>query len=101
MHIEVTETIFMDAFTKAGRGGNFTYEALKTMFSYFEEIEECTEQPMNLDVISICCDYTEFNSIDKFNEAQGTGYKTLDEIQDNHSIIVIDEAKGQFVWSNE
>jgi len=37
------------------RGNQFSYEALNMLFNYFEEFDE----DMELDVIAICCEYSE------------------------------------------
>jgi hypothetical protein len=41
------------------RPNNFSYEALGLLFAYFEELEEGMGEEVELDVIAICCDYTE------------------------------------------
>jgi len=41
------------------RPNNFTYAALDVLFEYFEEYEEETGEEIELDVIAICCDYTQ------------------------------------------
>lgn len=46
---------FRDAFQQAGRGSQFSYEAFDLLFDYFED---CYPD-MELDVIAICCEYTE------------------------------------------
>lgn len=46
---------FRDEFHRCGRGTQFSYEALGLLFDYFEELGEDIE----LDVIAICCDYSE------------------------------------------
>ena len=46
---------FRDAFNAAGRGQQFSYDALGLLFDYFEEIEP----DMELDVVAICCEYLE------------------------------------------
>lgn len=46
---------FRDAFNAAGRGQQFSYDALGLLFDYFEEIEP----DMELDVVAICCEYIE------------------------------------------
>jgi hypothetical protein len=46
---------FRDEFHLCGRGTQFSYEALGLLFDYFEELGEDIE----LDVIAICCDYSE------------------------------------------
>jgi hypothetical protein len=50
---------FRDQFAQCGRKDQFSYEALGLLFDYLEEIDP----DMELDVIAICCDYTE-NSAD-------------------------------------
>jgi hypothetical protein len=46
---------FRDAFKSAGRADNFSYDAFELLFDYFEDIDP----DMELDVIAICCDYSE------------------------------------------
>ena len=55
----VTNSSFHDAFRRADRSENFSYEALNLLFEYFEEIESDTGEEIELDVIAICCDYEE------------------------------------------
>jgi hypothetical protein len=50
---------FRDAFRNAGRENNFSYEGLGILFDYFEEYEQSTGEEIELDVIAICCEYTE------------------------------------------
>ena len=46
---------FRDQFHRAGRGDQFSYEALGLLFDY---LEECIPD-YDLDVIALCCDYSE------------------------------------------
>jgi hypothetical protein len=46
---------FRDEFRQCGRGDQFSYEALGLLFDYFEEIDP----DYDLDVIAICCEYSE------------------------------------------
>jgi len=50
---------FERAFVDADRKENFSYEALGLLFDYFEDYEEQTGEEIELDVIAICCEYTE------------------------------------------
>ena len=50
---------FRDAFIKAGRKDQFSYEGLGLLFDYFEQYEDDTGEEMELDVIAICCDFSE------------------------------------------
>jgi hypothetical protein len=49
---------FVDAFKRFDRYDSYGYEALKVIFDYLENYEEETGQEIDLDVISICCDYS-------------------------------------------
>jgi len=46
---------FRDEFRQCNRQGQFSYEALGLLFDYFEEIDP----DYDLDVIAICCEYSE------------------------------------------
>ena len=46
---------FRDAFRAMGRHGQFSYEGMELLFNYFEECDP----DMELDVVAICCDYSE------------------------------------------
>ena len=59
MNTTVSRYDFERAFVDADRKENFSYEALGLLFDYFESYEEETGQEIELDVIAICCDYTE------------------------------------------
>jgi len=59
MKTSINKYDFRDAFQKAGRGNNFSYEGLGVLFDYFEEYEESTGEEIELDVIAICCEFNE------------------------------------------
>jgi hypothetical protein len=59
MFQRITFADFIDAFRAHGREAQFSYEALDAMFKYLEEIEEDTGEPVELDVIALCCGYEE------------------------------------------
>jgi hypothetical protein len=50
---------FRDAFHKAGRGNQFSYDALELIFEDIENYENESGEEMELDVIGICCDLAE------------------------------------------
>lgn len=56
MHITIdTASQFRDEFHRAGRKDQFSYEALSLLFDMFEDVSP----DMELDVIAICCDFSE------------------------------------------
>ena len=59
MYTNVNEFQFMEAFKDMNRMDNFSPEALRKLFAFFEELGDATGEPMELDVIAICCDFSE------------------------------------------
>jgi len=53
---------FEQAFRRADRAENFSYKGLRALFEWFEDLEEDTGEEIELDVISICCDFSEYSS---------------------------------------
>jgi hypothetical protein len=50
---------FVDAFNNAGRQGQFSYEALQAIFEHIEDLERDTGEETELDVVGICCYWSE------------------------------------------
>ena len=50
---------FEAAFKYAGRADQFSWNALKALFECLEQYSEESEQDVELDVIALCCDYSE------------------------------------------
>lgn len=50
---------FRDAFHRMDRADAFSYEGLEVLFNGLEEFEEDTNEEMELDVIALCCDFSE------------------------------------------
>ena len=54
----VNLSAFMDAFHAYKRYDQFGYTALQILFDYLEEYEDSTGEELELDVVSLCCDYS-------------------------------------------
>jgi hypothetical protein len=86
MYIEVTETMFKDEFRKADRLDNFSYQGLSALYDYLTELENETDEPMKLDVIAICCEYSE-EPLDEVLE--NYNLESLEELQDNTLVVAV------------
>ena len=77
---------FIDAFTQAGRGEQFSRDALGLLFEHFEALEQDTGTEIELDVIAICCEYSELtvrNLLFDYNtgiDKETTGADLLDAV---------------------
>jgi len=89
---------FREAFRVAGRLDQFSYSGLECLFDYFEEYSEDTGEPFELDVIAICCEFTEASYKDIANDyridlsdADGDAEEeyniVLEYLQDNTQVI--------------
>ena len=56
----VTESDFRDAFASI-RPDNFTYEGLGALYEYLNKLSEDLGEDLELDVIALCCAFTEYN----------------------------------------
>ena len=72
---------------------NFSYDGLKALFEYLEEYEEGTGEEVELDVIALCCEYAEYDSLKEYNDYYGTKYDEIDLIQDDTMLIKIDDER--------
>jgi len=67
MYSYVTFSDFVDTFramgrlrTRDGGEGNFTYDALRALFDYLEELEYDIGEDMQLDPIALCCQFSQY-----------------------------------------
>jgi hypothetical protein len=59
MKISINKYDFRDAFKKAGRENNFSYDGLGLIFDYLEEQERDLGEDYELDIIALCCELSE------------------------------------------
>lgn len=64
----ITFCQFCDAFRDAGRADNFTYEGKKVLFEYLEMLEDDCDTSIELDVIALCCDFSEYDEEELQND---------------------------------
>ncbi len=75
----ITQTVnsyhFERAFVNAGRGNQFSYDALQALYEYLESLSDDLGEDIELDVIALCCEWQE---------------STIAEIIDQYDIDVTD-----------
>ena len=55
----LSKSSFIDAFTHSSRKDQFSYEALGAIFEYTEQYSANTGEPIELDIVAICCEFEE------------------------------------------
>ena len=67
MITHVTQSEFIDTFRQSElRKNNFSYDGLIALFEYLEDLEEDTGEQITFDMVSICCDWSQYKNTDEF-----------------------------------
>ena len=85
---------FRVEFAYAGREENFSYNGLNALYDYI--MDSYTEDdPFELDVIAICVQFTEYDSLEEcLQEIGNDDIKTLKDLQDHTIVIEIEGTEG-------
>ena len=104
MKTTVNQSAFHDAFISMDRKENFTYEGREILFSYLEELEQDTGEELEMDVIALCCDYSEDTPEDiaaNYSIIPNDGETLEDAVEaylNNKTSIVGKTPAGDFVY---
>jgi len=93
MYQTITKGQFRDAFHNMGRGEQFTYEGLGALFDQIEdwETDMGSEGESELDVIALCCDFTEYADFEEFQADYSDEYETLEDVEDATTVIPVND----------
>jgi len=89
---------FERAFAEMDRKDNFSYEGKKALFDYIESIEEDTGEEIELDVIALCCEFSEYENLEEVKDDY-RNIETLEDLEDRTQVIYIDGTDG-FIIQN-
>ena len=99
------ETVTVYRFLHAFQGSNtyqnnFSHDGLIALFEYIEQVEDDIGEEFEFDMVGICCDYSEYDSLKDFNaDYAGTPgnncwkYETLDDIREETVVIEIPDTE--------
>lgn len=100
MVTNVTKEDFCQAFDDCNRSVHFTNPARSALFDYLEDLYDSMEQEYELDVIALCCEYTEYRDIEQFwDDYDEDEYPTMADIRDATMLIDIPDTMG-FIIQN-
>ena len=102
MHIQVTFSDFCDAFRNHGRDGTFTHAGKRALFDYLEAGEEESQE---LDIIDLCCEYTEadYAEIAEMYNIEADDEEDIEDAVREHleyRTTIVGEVPGGFVFAN-
>ena len=79
---------FCDSFSDSYKN-NFSYEGKRALFDYLEQYEEDTDEEIELNTIALCCDYTEYESLEDCLK-EYDNIETLEELQERTQVIELE-----------
>jgi hypothetical protein len=80
---------FIDSFKKFDRD-YYSYKGYVALFNYLENLEEDTGEEIELDVIALCSDFTEYKSIEEIKK----DYPEIESIEDLIEKTTVIEIEG-------
>jgi 5'-deoxynucleotidase YfbR-like HD superfamily hydrolase len=60
MYTKINFDAFAESFVKMGRKGQFSTGGLRALFDYYEALEDDLDEVFELDVIALCCEWSEY-----------------------------------------
>lgn len=88
---QVGESNFIQAMSQVYDNTNFTYEGKKALFAFLSDLAEDTGEPIELDPIALCCEYTEYANIDDVIKSYNNPrIKDLGDLEEYTTVIPFD-----------
>ena len=101
-------------FRECGRENHFTYEGFNALYDYLNKYSDEVGEDFKVDVIAICCDFTEYSDweelYDNYSYSYNNESKTFEEleedgelndfkewVQDRTTVIEVKDYKGSLV----
>jgi len=69
-----------------GREDQFSYEGKKALFEYLEQLSDDCGIEIELDVIALCCEYSEYSDLEEIQEDY-TNIESLEDLYDHTQVI--------------
>lgn len=83
---------FLNSFSKTYEN-NFSEEGKKALFDYLEQLEDDLGEKIELDPVSLCCDYSEFSNLAEL-KANYPNINSMDKLESQTTVIKIPNTEG-------
>jgi len=82
-------SLFCDLFEKGDRDGQFSPAGKRALYEHLVDLETETGEEFALDIVGLCCDYAEYETLEEFKADYGDEYDTIDAVADETTVICI------------
>jgi len=89
MYQNITFLDFTDTFRGHDRQDQFTYEGKRALYDYLCELEDYTGTPIELDVIALCCDFTEYDNFEDLQKDYGN-ISSIEHLRDHTQVLEVE-----------
>ena len=79
---------FRCAFADYDRANQFSYEGLEALYRWLDELSADTGTPYELDVIGLCCEFTEYSDLAEIQETYSLTDIDSIEMLSFHTIVI-------------
>ena len=89
----VNEWEFIRAFDDMGRSENFSINARRRLFEYYDQLSEDLGEDIELDPIAVCCDwseYTETELLEQYGDPTAALERVTEHLQDNGVLLPVE-----------
>lgn len=93
------QRVYLEDFRKAfkdTRPNQFSNQGLIALYDYFQNLEDDIGEELDLDIIAISCDYSEYKNFQEL-KSNYLSIKTLDQLREKTEIIPIEDTEGFIV----
>jgi hypothetical protein len=94
----VNEYSFAEAFRQV-RPKNFSDEGLRALYQYLDDLSEDIGEPIELDVIALCCEYSEYKNFKELKKyyAYSHDFEDIEDLRDYTTVIEIEGSESLII----
>ena len=90
---------FVNMFEKMERKNQFSYKGKKALYEYLTDCEDEMGEDVVIDVIALCCEYTEYSNLADFQNDYSEEYISIKNIENSTIVIPLENSEG-FIIQN-
>ena len=79
-----------ELFRKCGRENHFSYEGFNALYDYLDEYSDEINEPFEVNVIALCCDFTEYSGWEELYNNYSYSYnnksETFEKLEENNEL---------------
>jgi hypothetical protein len=85
---------FCDAFHSINRSEHYSYKAKKAIFNHLEEYEDSIGEQTELNIIEICCEYTEYPSLEELQKYH-SNIESFDDLESETTVLYTEKYQDE------